>query len=154
MTTERKLTGWHVFGIFAVAFGVIIAVNVLLAVKAAGSFPGLVVKNSYVASQTFNDRKAAQVSLGWDLNIGYLNDKLVFDFRDQGGQPVQLGSLDILIGRATNVSDDITAQPLFNGSTYDYAVPLKDGVWVILVTAKAQDGTLFEQRRELFVKGS
>lgn len=154
MTKERKLTGWHVFGIFAAAFGVIIAVNVVLAVKAAGSFPGLVVKNSYVASQTFNDRKAAQVSLGWNLDVTYRNAALVFDFQDKSGQPVQLDSLDVLIGRATNVRDDIKAQPLFNGTTYDYVVPLKDGVWVILVTAKAQDGTMFEQRREVFVKGS
>jgi hypothetical protein len=44
---------------------VIISVNLLLAFKAVSTFPGLEVKNSYVASQGFNDRKAAQEALGW-----------------------------------------------------------------------------------------
>ena len=55
-----ELTGKHVFAITAGAFAVIIGVNVLLAVKAVSTFPGLEVGNSYVASQGFNTRKAAQ----------------------------------------------------------------------------------------------
>ena len=50
----RPLTGKHVLAITLVAFGVIIGVNVLMAVKAVGTFPGLEVANSYVASQDFD----------------------------------------------------------------------------------------------------
>ena len=50
-------------------FGVIIAVNVVMATLASTSWTGLVVENSYVASQEFN-RKAeesrAQAALGWN----------------------------------------------------------------------------------------
>ncbi|MEL7345657.1 MAG: FixH family protein, partial [Pseudomonadota bacterium] len=49
----RQLTGWHVFGMFALAFGIIISVNMTLAFQAVRTFPGLEVKNSYVASQAF-----------------------------------------------------------------------------------------------------
>lgn len=153
MTQERKLTGWHVFAIFAGAFGVIIAVNLVLAFKAAGSFPGLVVKNSYVASQTFNDRKYAQESLGWSAEVSYDAETLVIDIIDKAGQPVQVAKLDVLIGRSTNVRDDIEASPQFNGENYQFEVALKNGNWVIMLKAKSLDGIQFEQRRALFVKG-
>ena len=48
------LTGRKVFFITAGAFAVIIGVNVTMAVLAVGTFPGLEVKNSYVASQSFD----------------------------------------------------------------------------------------------------
>ena len=64
MTREFKLTGWHVLAIFVGAFGVIIGVNVALAWNAVATFPGLEVDNSYIASQTFDDRREAQEALG------------------------------------------------------------------------------------------
>ena len=53
---ERKFTGKHALAVFVGAFGVIIAVNLVLAYNAVKTFPGLEVKNSYVASQEFNER--------------------------------------------------------------------------------------------------
>ena len=50
----RELTGKHVLVITVGFFGVIIAVNLLMAYKAISTFPGLEVSNSYVASQKFN----------------------------------------------------------------------------------------------------
>ena len=50
----KELTGRHVLIITLAAFGVIIAVNLVMAFLAVGSFPGLEVKNSYVASQDFD----------------------------------------------------------------------------------------------------
>lgn len=60
MTKERKLTGWHVVFGFVAAFGVIITVNLVMAYNAVASFPGLEVKNGYIASQSFDKRRAAQ----------------------------------------------------------------------------------------------
>ncbi len=55
----KTLTGWHVFVMFGFGFGTIIAVNLTLAFNAVRTFPGLEVKNAYVASQGFDaDRKA------------------------------------------------------------------------------------------------
>ena len=53
---------------FVAAFGVIIGVNLVLALSAVRTFPGLEVKNSYVASQTFDERRAAQEALGWTVS--------------------------------------------------------------------------------------
>ncbi len=65
MTDDRVITGRHVLIGFCAAFGVIIAVNLWLAISAVRTFPGLDVPNSYVASQTFDKRRAAQEALGW-----------------------------------------------------------------------------------------
>ena len=56
-----EIKGWHVFTGFALAFGVIIAVNLTLAFQAVRTFPGLEVKNSYVASQSFEQERRDQV---------------------------------------------------------------------------------------------
>ena len=61
-----EIKGWHVALWFSMAFGVIIAVNLTLAFNAVRTFPGLEVKNSYVASQSFDADRAAQNALGWD----------------------------------------------------------------------------------------
>ena len=56
----RELTGRHVLAITLAAFGVVIGVNLLLAVKAVGTFPGVEVSNSYVASQVFDRERSTQ----------------------------------------------------------------------------------------------
>jgi nitrogen fixation protein FixH len=49
-----ELTGRKVAAIFVVFFGVIMAVNFTMASFASSTFGGVVVKNSYVASQKYN----------------------------------------------------------------------------------------------------
>ena len=64
---EREFTGKHMLAICVGAFGVIITVNLILAYNAVATFPGLEAKNSYVASQQFNERRDAQEGLGWTV---------------------------------------------------------------------------------------
>ncbi len=67
-TKSFNLTGRHVAAIFAGGFAVVIAVNLLMASIAVGSFHGTVVDNSYVASQHYNGwlkQAAASRALGW-----------------------------------------------------------------------------------------
>ena len=46
-----RFTGFHMLACMIVFFGVIVAVNLTMATLASQSWTGLVVKNSYVASQ-------------------------------------------------------------------------------------------------------
>jgi nitrogen fixation protein FixH len=67
MMTQR-FTGWHMLATMVAFFGVVIAVNMTMMSIARGSFGGIVVDNSYVASQEFNgwlDAAQAQEELGW-----------------------------------------------------------------------------------------
>lgn len=149
----RELTGAKVFAITAGAFGVIIAVNVVLAVKAVETFPGLEVPNSYVASQSFDAERAAQQKLGWTLDYRYEGGQLILSFRDRGGKPVKAREVTALVGRTTEAAED--KRPAFTYANGDFAasVDLQKGRWMILLEARAEDGTRFHQRLDLFVKG-
>lgn len=64
----RAFTGWHMVTVLVAFFGVVIAVNLVMARYARSTFGGTVVDNSYVASQQFNDwlvAGAAQDAAGW-----------------------------------------------------------------------------------------
>lgn len=66
--TKRAFTGRHMALVFIGGFGVVIAVNLLMASVAVGSFHGTVVDNSYVASQNYNGwlaKAEASRALGW-----------------------------------------------------------------------------------------
>lgn len=148
-----ELTGKHVLAITVSAFAVIIGVNVLLAYKAVSTFPGLEVDNSYVASQGFNARKAAQEALGWTMTPGYQDGRMTLAFLDRAGRPVAVSELQVLVGRTTEAKDDTFPAFTRNGDLYAADLPLAKGKWMVKVTATAADGTLFEQRSELFVRG-
>jgi len=150
---DFKLTGWHVLGIFGGAFAVIISVNVALAVNAVRTFPGVETKNSYISSQTFEDRRAAQEALGWTVAASHSGDALVLAIRDAEGQPVQAAKLDATLGRPTHVKDDRTPQFRFDGTVYVARETLAPGNWNIRMKATALDGTPFEQRVVFYIKG-
>lgn len=68
----RPFTGRHMAAILVAFFGVVIAINVLMARLALGTFGGTVVDNSYVASQRFNiwlDQARRQEALGWQVAL-------------------------------------------------------------------------------------
>lgn len=65
----KRFTGWHMATILVSFFSVVIAVNFTMATYASTTFGGIVVENSYVASQEFNGWLGAartQKRLGWD----------------------------------------------------------------------------------------
>lgn len=66
---DGPFTGRHMTAILAGFFGIVIAVNLLMANFATSTFGGIVVENSYVASQEFNgwlEDAKKQRALGWD----------------------------------------------------------------------------------------
>ena len=151
-TGGRKLTGRHVLMIFIGAFSVIITVNLALAFNAVRTFPGLEVKNSYVASQEFDIRREAQEGLGWTVRAGHEAGALRLSIVDADGTPVEVTELDAVLGRATHVKDDMRLEFRFDGTAYVAPVELRPGNWNIRMTAVAEDGTGFQQRVVLHVR--
>ncbi|WP_348524158.1 FixH family protein [Phaeobacter sp. J2-8] len=141
----KKITGWHVFGAFALAFGIIISVNLTLAFQAVRTFPGLEVKNSYVASQTFDVQRNAQEALAWDVAATLENDQLRLEI-SQDGIPVQPRITKAVFGRATHVGEDQQPVFAFDGRAFLADVQGGGGNWNLRLTAQAEDGTLFQQR--------
>ena len=143
MTTEIK--GWHVFAGFAAAFGIIIAVNLTLAFNAVRTFPGLEVKNSYVASQAFEGNREAQLALGWEVTAHLEGDELTLNIR-QDGQAIAPAIEEAIFGRATSVAQDQSPVFNFDGSALRAHVTGGAGNWNLRLKARADDGTLFQQR--------
>lgn len=147
------LTGRKVLIITVSAFAVIIGVNVLMAVKAITTFPGLEVQNSYVASQTFEAERAAQQKLGWSLAQDYADGVLTLSFRDRDGLPVQVEGLTATLGRTTEAGADRQPDFTWTGTGYAAEERLAPGKWMLLLEAFASDGTRFHQRLDIYVRG-
>ena len=151
--SERRLTGRHVLAIAVSAFGIIIAVNLVMAWQAISTFPGLEVKNSYVASQTFDAERDAQEALGWTAEPEYKDGVFSLVMRDSAGLPAPVSELSVLIGRTTHVRDDQSPELVNRGGIYSAPLALQPGIWLIHLEAKAVDGTAFRQRIDFVVKG-
>lgn len=135
---ERRLTGRHVLLIAIAFFGVIISVNVYMMTQAIGGFPGLVVKNGYVASQTWDKDRQAQLALGWTAAVSTAGNALHAAYTDAEGRA--LGGLVVtaVVGRPATLADDRTvtlmpepAQP----GVYVLDTPLSEGMWRVELTA-------------------
>jgi nitrogen fixation protein FixH len=151
MMVEKRFTGKHMLAVFVLSFGVIIAVNLTLAFKAVSTFPGLEVKNSYVASQDFDARRQAQQALGWTSGVAYVGGRVELTITDTFEQPVQARDLTVLIGRKTTVEYDRYPEFAFDGNAYHAAADLDAGVWIVKITAQSDQGVAFEQRLDLWV---
>ena len=148
---NKELTGRHVAIIMVSAFSVIIAVNLSLAYNAVSTFPGLEVKNSYVASQSFDRDRAEQRALGWTVRAEAGDGQVFLTVTDADGAPVEVARLDATLGRATHVKDDSRPGFTFDGERYVAPVDLAPGNWNIRMVAQAEDGSVFRQRVVLHV---
>lgn len=150
--TGFRLKGWHVLTGFVGAFGIIVTVNLVMATQAIRTFPGLETKNSYVASQEFDDRRAEQEALGWTIFADWQDGMVHLSITDKAGDPVRVTDLHAVVGRATHVADDVEPVFAFDGTRYKAPLELGAGNWNIRMTAIAEDGTEFRQRVILHVK--
>jgi len=149
--TERVLTGRKVLLMFLGFFGVIFAVNGILAYQALATFPGLEVSNGYVASQNFNREKRAQLALGWDVSAEIDGNILKVTILDRDGNPVKVADIGGIFGRPTDTVDDQTPDFEFDGQAYVAPVRATFGNWNLRLLAHAKDGTKFHQRIVLHV---
>jgi nitrogen fixation protein FixH len=141
-----RMTGGKVLAIMLTAFGVIIGVNLILAYNAVSTFPGLEVKNSYVASQNFNAELAAQQALGWTVDARVVDNELILSITTKDGSPAQVATLEAVLGAATHVRDDQTPEFVYLDGAFRAPVNVRPGNWNIRMVATAPDGTLFRQR--------
>src|SRR5690554_7987410 len=95
---QREFTGRHMLFVMLAFFGVIITVNVTMAVLANRSWTGLVVGNTYVASQEFNERTErgrAQIALGWEPALTVEPGRLAYRIADENGSTISLDRVTV-----------------------------------------------------------
>ena len=146
LTGRRPLTGRGMIAVFVALFGIIIGVNVVMAVTAVRSFPGLEVANSYVASQEFDRERAAQEALGWQAEPVYEEGRLSLKISDAQGLPAPVRTLNVIVSRPTQKRDDVTPEMRYSGGLWVADLALAPGAWVVHLEAEAPDGTVFRQR--------
>lgn len=137
------------------SFGAIVAVNFLMAFFATSTFPGLVVDNSYVASQNYNALLAqarAQEEAGWKTVFSASQGLLRLTLADRRGVSQQGLAVGASVGRPTSARED--RQILFtqSGESYLSREALADGVWGIDLEAREGDRLRFRQTRHIVLQ--
>lgn len=144
--TGNILTGRKVLAITLGFFGVIIAVNLVLAWFAVRTFPGLEVRNSYVAGRGFNDRLRAQQALDWTVQADLTGGRLTVRMLDATGNAAPVSTLSAILGRPTTEREDIRPEFVFENGAFVADVAADHGNWDLRLRAEAGDGTPFEYR--------
>ena len=149
--SPKPLTGRKVLAIMVGAFGVIIAANLAMLVAATGTFPGLVVKNSYVASQGWDARTAAQEALGWTATVGHADGRLAVAITGADGRPVRGLDVTAVVGRPASGREDVTLMLAEGREGYAAPMALGPGLWRVAVTAGRGTEARFEAEAEIRV---
>lgn len=142
---QFRFTGKHMAIYMIAFFGVIIAVNFFMATLANKSWTGLIVKNSYVASQQYNDeldKASKQASLGWYSLLTYAEGMLILTLKDENNQPLVFDEVMAEIGRPAFEQEDKVLQfmPVTGGSN-KIAISLEQGVWAVSIKGVLGDKT-------------
>lgn len=151
----KPFTGRHMLAIMVAFFGVIIAVNLLMATLANTSWTGLVVQNTYVASQQFNERIAesrAQAALGWKATLKIANGDIHYSLVDASGAPIAVEAVTVSFRRPAYEAEDWQATLARNADgTFSTTAAVRDGIWIVNTEAKLKDGAPYHEAHRLIV---
>lgn len=134
-------TGRHMLAIMIAFFGVIIAVNLTMATFAISSWTGAVAKDTFSASQHFNNiagQAKQQDKLGWTSRLAIADGRVEYRLTDSLGNVVGARQATANFRRPAYESEDQTValerQP--DGS-FAAPVALRDGLWIVEVESDA-----------------
>jgi nitrogen fixation protein FixH len=147
--TQRSIghfTGWHMATILITFFGVVIAVNLVMARYAISTFGGTVVDNSYVASQSYNQWLAdaeKQSRLGWKATVSLDPTRRMLVQATKAGLPVTgltvSGTATHPLGRAPSIPLSFAVSV---GGDYLARQSLPKGRWKVALFLKRDADTL------------
>lgn len=140
----RRFTGHHAAAIIVAFFAVVIGVNVFMARMAISTFGGIVVENSYVASQHYNkwlDQAARERALGWSARMDRgAGDAVDLVLADSAGQPLAGAKVSATavhpLGRIPD--RELAVREVAPGR---YSAALEPGRWRLRLSVTAQGQT-------------
>ncbi len=107
----RPFTGRKMLLTVVAFFAVIIAANMTMLFSALDAWPGLVVKNSYIASQQFEEARAAVAARdarGWNVALDVPGGRPEVVLADAEGTPLTGLDVGALAYRPATAADDRT----------------------------------------------
>jgi len=141
----ETFTGWHMLTVMVLFFGTIVSVNLTMAYFATSSWSGLLVKNTYVASQKFDDDVAQNREMlerGWVSDLTMDGRTITYSLVDATGRPVVADTVTASVYRPVGVLDDQSVTLTQSGEgVYSTALTVDSGQWIARITAQ-KDGTL------------
>ncbi len=147
-TADRKpahkpFTGHHMLAIVCAFFTIVIVANGTMAYFASSSWTGLVVKNSYVASQKYNAHLQSardQLEIGWTSRLEYDSSRLDFRLLDRSGHPISGAQVSASLERPVGTSEDVKIAFIeVVPGTYRSEATLGSGSWNATVIARQND---------------
>lgn len=154
MARTGEFTGRHMLLITIAFFTVVIGVNVAMAVSASRTWTGLVVANSYVASQEFqvkSDAAHRQNAAGWTMDIAYRDGRLIVQIAADGRE-LELAQVEAFVRRPVGGNDDAMV-PLSPGpGGYEGVIDLAPGVWDVTVTTAPTALGAIERETRIMVR--
>lgn len=150
----KPLTGRKVLFIALAAFGLVIAANMALLFSSVGTFPGLVVANSYVASQGYDAERKAQIALGWKVAVHEADGRLAVEINDSAGAPVRGLEVRATVGRPSSDVDDVVLTLAPDASGYAVEMPHGPGLWRVEIEALGQAGAHLRAHTEILIRGA
>ena len=140
--TKGPLTGWHFTAIIVSFFAVVITVNLVMARFASSTFGGVVVENSYVASQKYNGWLAAaraQEQLPRQAAQALAADRhVVISLGGSGGRFTATAVAEHPLGRADDIP--LAFAPAAGGLRSTAALP--PGRWTVRTTVARGNETV------------
>jgi nitrogen fixation protein FixH len=152
---SRPFTGRHMLMIMLGFFGTVIAVNMTMVYFAAQSWTGLVVKNSYVASQEFNATTAKLEQAAADVHsaVSYESGKLSLSLTDNKGKAVNATNVSLKLGRPSHEGKDhVIALAALGNGIYSAEHVLATGQWSGVATADVLSRAQWQRPLRLLVK--
>lgn len=156
MPAPGAFTGRHMLMIMCGFFGVVIAVNIGLAVVAAKTFTGLVVENSYVASQTFDkdtEKLAADAAKDVHPGLVFSNGAVQLKFATAAGQALEVRDPHLTLGHAVSAkTDQVLAFAQTAPGAFVAPANLSRGNWEGKLTVTLPDGSSWERPVRVMVE--
>lgn len=141
-----EFTGYHMLGVIVLFFGTIISVNMFLAFSASSTWTGLIVKNTYVESQNFNetlDRLEKQKALGWQATVTTQEGEIVVALANKDGLALENAIVTANLGRPVHEGEDSLLS--FKQGSHGYTAPavLNAGLWRLQIKAIGARGEIW-----------
>lgn len=152
-STSKEFTGKHMLLTTCAFFAVVISVNVTMAWFALSSWSGLVVENTYVASQQFNQKASAikaMVATGVTGATSLHGDIFTYRLRNRDGSPAQADEVEAHFRRPVGDHEDfVESLKLVEAGRYEADRHVPSGDWIVELISK-RDGVVVMHEAQRF----
>ncbi|MBP2445135.1 FixH family protein [Rhizobium leguminosarum] len=156
-TSTQGFTGRHMLIVTCSFFAVVIGVNVTMAWFASSSWSGLVVENTYVASQEFNRKAADMRAMAASGIIGKLSlagGRIRYDIHNRDGSPATVDDVTANFKRPVGDHEDfhVAFTKVGNGK-FESQHRVASGDWIVEVVSRTEGKVVMHEASRLDTAG-